>query len=254
MGAFDFLFGIPQARAQIAAGLGQAPGQPGNPAGPQPLAGAPPPAGAPPSGGAAAGPPTGAAPPSAPPQPPQPQAYQSPPDLIGMYMQLAQKQQASESFDRHLGLLAASSYPGRRPDIVMQGMTDPHQDPGAMFNNILQLQQHQQFMQSAPDIAKTLQAQGMNVTPQEILAMGPDSLKTMLAYGMPTEAMKNADAAATAYKPPIRTRPMRTWRTTRRTCWRRPSPTWTRQPGRGPTPCVSGGPIPTTRASLFLRK
>jgi hypothetical protein len=65
-----------------------------------------------------------------------------------MYMQLAQRQQASESFDRHLGLLAASAYPGRRPDIVMQGMTDPHQDPGAMFNNILQLQQYAQQQQN----------------------------------------------------------------------------------------------------------
>src|SRR4249920_739612 len=137
------LAGQPDPRMRIAAALGQAPGQPGNPAGPMPIAG-PPPAGGPPGGGAGAGPPTGAAPPggapAGPPQgppaaPPQPQAYQSPPDLVNMYMQLAQRQQASQSFDRHLGMMAASMYPGRRPDIIMQGMSGGQQDPGEMFGN-----------------------------------------------------------------------------------------------------------------------
>ena len=68
--------------------------------------------------------------PAAPPQaPPQPQAYQSPPDLMSLYGQLVQRQQANESFNRGAGLLAASMYPGRRPDLIMNAMSGQTQDP-----------------------------------------------------------------------------------------------------------------------------
>jgi hypothetical protein len=98
--------------------------------------------------------------------------------------------------------MAASMYPGRRPDIVMQGMTDPHQDPGAMFNNILQLQQYSQqqgaFNRAAPDIAKQL-----NMTVDEVMARGPAGVQTLLdaqrQAQAPTDAMKNAEAATKAW-------------------------------------------------------
>jgi hypothetical protein len=192
MGAFDILFGIPQARAQIAASLGQGPGQPGNPAGPQPLAGPPPAAGGPPGGGGGAGPPTGAAPPggapAGPPQgppaaPPQPQAYQSPPDLVNMYMQFAQRQQASDQFSRGLAGMAMALHPGRHTGI-MDVMTGGQQDPGEMFGNILKLQQYAQqqgqlaaYRQGLPGVMSKY-----NLDPSlgPLLAANPDILSKIV--------------------------------------------------------------------------
>jgi len=139
MSLFDLIeagLGRPDPTAQMMARFGQAPGQPGSPAGPQPLAPPPPVAAGPAAGpGGPAGPPAPTAgPPGAPgPQqpPPGPQAYQSPPDLLALnaklaqgpqpqppppdlmqlYGQMAQRQQANEMFNRGLGGLTAAFSP-----------------------------------------------------------------------------------------------------------------------------------------------
>jgi hypothetical protein len=92
---------------------------------------------------------------------------------MGLYMQLAQRQQASEQFNRGAGLLAASMYPGRRPDIVMNAMTNATQDPGVLMKNIMGIQQFQQQQQqyqaiqaAAPGLAKQLY--GDNPTPEQM--------------------------------------------------------------------------------------
>ena len=116
-GLFDLIMsatGRPDPSLAIAQALGHAPGQPGSPQGP--LA-APAPSAGPPTGAAGPGGPPGAsggppAPggPGGPPQaPPQPQATQTPPDLGQMFLRLTQRQQASEGFNRGLGMLAAGS-------------------------------------------------------------------------------------------------------------------------------------------------
>jgi hypothetical protein len=74
--------------------------------------------------------------------------YTSPADLVSMYVQLAQHQQASETFNRSLGLLAASAYPGRRPDIIMRAMEGQGQDAGGMIGNIIKLQEFNQQQQA----------------------------------------------------------------------------------------------------------
>jgi len=173
-GLFDMLVGNP-ALAQLNAQLGQGPGQPGG-GGPSPGGPAPPP-GAPPGGGA---PPS----PGAPPAPPQPQAYQSPPDLAQMYLQLSQHEQARQQFNSGLGLLAASAYPGRRPDIIMKGMSGGEQDPGSLFSNLMQLQQFQiqqqnlaAYRQNLPGVMK-----GLNLDPnlEPLLAANPDILSKIV--------------------------------------------------------------------------
>jgi hypothetical protein len=59
-----------------------------------------------------------------------------------MYMQLQQRHDASENFNRGLGLLAASAYPGRHPEMIMNAMTGASgADPGSTFGNLMKIQQ-----------------------------------------------------------------------------------------------------------------
>jgi hypothetical protein len=96
---------------------------------------------------------------------------------MSMYMQMAQRQQANETFNRGAGLLAASMYPGRRPDLIMNAMTGATQDPNAIMRTMMglsdfqrQQSQYQQLQAAAPALA-----QQMNVplaTAQAIIASG----------------------------------------------------------------------------------
>lgn len=194
-GLFDMLMAVSgrPTDAQLMAGLGQAPGQPGsNAPGPVPGAapagqaggGAPPTQqGAPP---AAQGAPQGQGAPAAtmPGGQPAPTAFQSPSDLGQMYLQLAQRQQAEEGFNRGLGLLAASAYPGRRPDIIMRAMTGNTQDPAELFGNLMKLQtfgQQQQnlaaYRQNLPGMMKQL---NLDPSMQPLLAANPDILSKIV--------------------------------------------------------------------------
>ena len=203
MDALATLAGRPDPSMQLMAYLNQAPGQAGG--GPA-IAGAPAPSqgqgggGAPiPAQGApqaGQGPPQGQGGAPAATMPngqPAPQAFQSPSDLGQMYLAMAQRQQASENFNRGLGLFAASAYPGRRPDIIMNAMNAPQQDPGEMFGNLMKLQmynqqqgQYQSFLRAVPDIGKQL-----NLTPDEVMAVGPSAAATAIQANMPPEAMRN---------------------------------------------------------------
>jgi hypothetical protein len=187
-GLFDLIMGAagrPDPSMQMMASLGQAPGQPGSNTGPIP--GAPPAPGAPPSGGppppsaAAGGPPAGpegsGAPQGPPPAPPQPQAYTSPPDLMRMYMQMAQRSQANESFNRGIGMMAAAfARPGDR-QMMHNSKHGQTQDPGELLGNIMKLQQYGQQQQqyqamqaAAPGLAQQL---GVPLsTAQAIIASG----------------------------------------------------------------------------------
>lgn len=160
--ALASLTGRPDPQMQLMAAMGQAPGQPG---GGPPIAGAPPPqgqaGGGPPNpapGGpqAAQGPPGGQGGPPGQGGPnfsapmtgqgqPAAQNYASPSDLSQLYLQMVQRQQASNQFNMGLGLLAASAYPGRHPEMIMDAMRGMNQgDPGATFQNLMTLQNYNQ--------------------------------------------------------------------------------------------------------------
>jgi hypothetical protein len=123
-----------------------------------------------------------------------------------MYLQLVQQSQQRESFNRGLAMMAAGLGPARDRQMMLNSMSGMGQDPNAMFNSLIQLQtyqqqqqQRQQFLAAAPDIAKSLSAQGVQVTPQEVVAMGPEAVRTMLQQNAPTDAMRNAEAAARSW-------------------------------------------------------
>ena len=142
--------GRPDPSQQIAARLGQMPGQPGSPQGPQPLAGQPP----------AAGPPTGppGAPPGGAPPPPTPQVMQTPPDLGQMFVQLMQRQQASEGFNRGLGMLAAGFANPHDRATMIDAMSGQSGDAGGLMGRIMQLQQYNQQQQRLTDMRNNLPA------------------------------------------------------------------------------------------------
>ena len=164
------MLGRPDPMQQLAAALGQAPGQPGSPAGPQPLAGA---AVAP---AAAAGPPGGS---GGPPQaPPQPQAYQSPPDLAQAYMALMQRDQASNDFYNGAALLSAGMFPGRNPGASMKWAAAHQQDAGSTMSDLVKIQQIgqqnqalQAFQRSIPDYAAKT-----GMTEDQVRAIGPQGM------------------------------------------------------------------------------
>jgi hypothetical protein len=150
--------GHPDPAMAIQARLGQGPGMPGGP-GPQPLAG-PPPAGGPagPGGppGASGGPPSpggpslpggapGAAPggpPGGPPPPPQPQAYQTPPDLGQMFVQLMQRQQSNEMFNRGLAGMTAAFSPMSQRNSIEHEFDNMSGDAGSTMASLMKLQQY----------------------------------------------------------------------------------------------------------------
>ena len=157
MALFDLIqsaMGRPDPSMAIAHALGQGPGQPGSPQGPQPLAGAAPPG--PPAGQGGAPGASGA--PPGPPAAPQPQATQTPPDLGQMFVQLMQRQQASEGFNRGLGMLAAGFAQPRDRAAMIDAMSGQSGDPGSTMGNLMKLQQWNIQQQRMGEMQKNLPA------------------------------------------------------------------------------------------------
>jgi hypothetical protein len=105
-----------------------------------------------------------------------------------MYLALQQRDQARQQFNSGLGLLAASAYPGRRPDIIMKAMSGGGEDAGSLFQNLVQLQQYQQQNQA-------LQAYRQSV-PGMLKAAGIDESYAPLAMADPSFMTKIAEAQA----------------------------------------------------------
>ena len=160
------LMGQPNPGQQISQALGQFPGQAGSRSGPVPGPGAG--AAAPGLAQAGGGANSQGAPPSGqPPPPPQPQAYQTPPDMGQLYLNLMQRQQANQGINTGLGLLAgAFSHNQADRDNMIGAMSDLNKNmpsPGEQMSSIASLQQTMwqrqmlmQQLQMAPVYAKQL--------------------------------------------------------------------------------------------------
>jgi hypothetical protein len=86
-------------------------------------------------------------------------AYQTPPDLGQMFVQLMQRQQASEGFNRGLGMLAAGFAAPRDRAAMIDAMSGQGGgDPGTLMGRIMQLQQWNQQQQRLADMKNNLPA------------------------------------------------------------------------------------------------
>jgi hypothetical protein len=219
-GLADLLYlGQPDPSRQLAAMLAgrQQPGAP--PPGPAPAGPGPAgPAGPAPAGpGPAAGPGDGSAPnpaPGAPPppgSPPQPQALQSspdmsqaysqlanPPNIMSLYMQMQQRQSASDQINRGLALITANHSAPSMREAIMQSLTGGGQDAGSTVSNLMSLYQgqqqmgaQQQLLQQAPDIATKLGMPEGIVRAQILAGKGDELVKSM----EPTDTMRNYQQA-----------------------------------------------------------
>jgi hypothetical protein len=107
---------------------------------------------------------------------PQPQALQStpdmaasyqtlanPPNLMSLYLQLQQRQSASDQINRGLALITANHSPPSMREAIMQSLTGGGQDAGQTVGNLMSLYQgqqqmaaNQQLLAQSPDIATKL--------------------------------------------------------------------------------------------------
>ena len=209
-GLADLLFlGQPDPARQLALALagrqqpqippGAPPPGPG-PAGPGPAPNAPAPNAQPVNAdpnAPAPNPAPGAPPP--PGSPPQPTALQStpdmsasystlanPPNLMSLYLQLQQRQAASDQINRGLALITANHSPPSMREAIMQSMTGGGQDAGSTVNNLMSLYQgqqqmaaQQQLMAQAPDIAAKLGLPVAVVQARIAAGGGADLVKSM---------------------------------------------------------------------------
>lgn len=154
---------------------------------------------APPSGGAPnarmgllppvpQGPPQGVPSPVTNPKPPQetPKAYESPPDLANMYLQMMQQNQNAAALDRNLSLIAAgfSKYPEARAALMHRaggGGAAAGQMTAADFVNIQKIQQNQkdQLLWSA---AKRGLMKQYELSQEEVDALGPEKMGEIIKH------------------------------------------------------------------------
>jgi len=165
---------------------------------------------------AAPNPAPGAPPP--PNAPPQPTALQStpdmsasyqqlanPPNLMSLYMQMYQRDRASDQINRGFALIAANHSSPAMAQQIMQSVTGGP-DAGQQMNNLASIynfgyeqQQRQAFEHSLPDLAAKT---GLSV--DALRAMGPQGVATLIerqqASTLPTEQMRTLTQARELYK------------------------------------------------------
>ena len=210
------LLGSPDPSRQLAAALaGQQ--QPGA----QPPPGAAPPGVTPPppGGTAAAGPGDGSAPapppatPGAPPPPgsaPQPTVLQSSPDmsasyqqlaqpnLMNLYLQLQQRDQAMQGFNSGLALIAANHSPPSMRQAIMQSANAGAGDAGTTVNNLMslygaqnQMGAQQQLLAHADEYDQKLGLPPGTARAEIMAGRGPDLIKSL----EPTTEIRNYQQA-----------------------------------------------------------
>jgi hypothetical protein len=179
---FRTMSGQPDINQQIANALGQAPGQPGSSA-PAPVGPAAP----------AAGPQAGDG--AAPAAPPQPQAYQSSPDMTQLYLKFAQQQHADDMFNRGLAGIAAGFAPSWDRSMILGMGQGTSQDPGALFGNLVKLQQYQQqqqqlqnYRQAVPAFVK---AAGLDESYIPLMQSNPELGQSIIQGHQPEGTFKN---------------------------------------------------------------
>jgi len=192
--------------------------------GQQPQGAAPP--GPPPQPGAAAAAdpnaPKNPAPgdPAPPNTPPTPTAYQStpdmnasyqtlanPPNIMSLYMQMQQRQSASDQINRGLALITANHSPPSMREAIMQSMTGGGTDAGQTMNNLLGLHQAMQqqgatqdMLAHASDYDTKLGLPPGTARDMILQGKGGELVSSMTREGAPPDAIRNYQWAVKLYK------------------------------------------------------
>jgi hypothetical protein len=121
-------------------------------------------------------------------------ALANPPNLMSLYLQLQQRQSASDQINRGFALIAANHSAPSMREAIMQSMTGGGQDAGSTVNNLMQLYQSQNVMAAQQQMLGQADAwdKKLGLPPgtsrAEILAgRGPDLVRSM----EPTDTMRN---------------------------------------------------------------
>jgi hypothetical protein len=140
-------------------------------------------------------------------------ATQTPPDLGQMFVTLMQRQQSNDQFNRGMGMLAAGFAQPRDRETMVNAMSTPSGDPGALMNNLMSLQQHnlqlQQGMAYRQAVPGMLQKAGIDPSFAPAAMADPTIISKIIETqagvgGSPAwMAQKRAEAALTAQGQPI---------------------------------------------------
>lgn len=140
-------------------------------------------------------------------------ATQTPPDLGQMFVTLMQRQQSNDQFNRGLGMLAAGFAQPRDRETMVNSMSQPSGDPGALMGNLMKLQQYnleqQNMMAYRQAIPGMIAKAGIDPAYAPAVMADPTIMSKILETqagvgGSPAwMAQKRAEAALTAQGQPI---------------------------------------------------
>lgn len=140
-------------------------------------------------------------------------ATQTPPDLGQMFVQLMQRQQSSEQFNRGLGMLAAGFAQPRDRETMISAMSGQSGDAGGLMGNLMKLQQYnieQQQMQAyRQSVPAMLAKAGLDPSYAPLVMADPTILSKIVENqagvgGNPAwQAQLRAEKALTAQGQPI---------------------------------------------------
>jgi hypothetical protein len=140
-------------------------------------------------------------------------ATQTPPDLGQMFVTLMQRQQSNDQFNRGMGMLAAGFAQPRDRETMVNAMSTPSGDPGALMGNLMKLQQYnleqQQGMAYRQSVPGMLQKAGIDPSFAPAAMADPTIISKIIETqagvgGSPAwMAQKRAEAALTAQGQPI---------------------------------------------------
>jgi hypothetical protein len=112
------------------------------------------------------------------------QTLANPPNLMSLYMQMQQRDQAMQGFNSGLALIAANHSPPSMRQAIMQSLTGGGQDAGQTVGNLMslyntqnQMAAQQQLLAQAPQIAQKLNMDEGTVRAEIMAGRGPDLVK-----------------------------------------------------------------------------
>ena len=134
------------------------------------------------------------------------QALANPPNIMSLYMQMQQRDQAMRGINSGLALIAANHSPPSMRQSIMQSLTGGGDDAGQTVGNLMSLYNAQTQMGATQDMLKNADAYDAKLglppgtSRAEILAgRGPDLVSKIASEAAPTDMAKNYAWARKTY-------------------------------------------------------